>query len=239
MIDNLLSEDKIKYSIIIPVLNEEESISDLFLSLKKAMDVLNENYEIIFINDGSTDYTLAYLNELLGAYNQLRIANFSKNRGQGRALEAGFQAARGDVVISMDGDLQNDPQDIPKLIHEIERGFDLVCGWRYERNDAVIKKIKSKIGNFIQRIITRIVLHDMSCTFRAYRRNLLSGISLKNKFYFSFLPYIICKKNKNIKIAEVKIHDHYRRYGSSKYKFLHTTLGTIFDYARIIILRDF
>ncbi len=134
---------EIEYSIVIPVFNEEDYILPLFHSLKEIMDWLDEKYEIIFIDDGSTDYSLSQLNELSKKNNFLRIIHFNINRGQGKAMEEGFHNARGKVIISMDCDLQNDPKDVPKLISKLKEGFDLVCGWRHARSDIFIKKIIS------------------------------------------------------------------------------------------------
>lgn len=223
-----------KYSVIIPVFNERDSVEPLFNSLREIMSSLGEDYEIIFINDGSTDDTLTALNELLEANPQLRIISFDENRGQGKVIEEGFRKAKGEVIITMDGDLQNDPKDIPKLISKIDEGFDFVCGWRHTRKDSLIKKIKSKLGNFFQRRITKMSLHDMSCTFRAYRKGIISDITFQTKYDFSLLPYIISQKHK-INIAEVKIKHNPRKFGKTKYKLLECIVGTVYSYVRIIL----
>jgi len=228
--------DKIRYSIIIPVFNEQDSIGSLFHCLKKVMDEEKENYEIVFINDGSQDNTLEVLKELSEGDKNIRVINFVINRGQGKAMEEGFRNAKGEIIFSMDGDLQNDPIDIPKLMHEINKGFDLVCGWRYSRGDRIIKKVKSKIGNFFQRKITGLNIHDISCTMRAYRKDIIKDISLEGKFDFSLLPCIISKKKK-IKITEIKISDNYRKFGKTKYSSLPTILGTIYDYIKLFLAK--
>ncbi len=236
MVNDLISEE-IKYSVVTPVFNEEESIIPLFYSLKKTMDSLKDRYEIIFINDGSIDSTVGRLNTILKKNNHVRIINFAVNRGQGKAIEEGFRNVKGKIIITLDGDLQNDPTDIPRLISKVNQGFDLVCGWRYARCDTLIKKVKSKIGNFLQRRITHINLHDISCTMRAYRKEIIVGITFKGKYDFSILPYIISKKTK-IKMTEVKIEDNYRKFGKTKYKYLSTMLGTIYDYLRLFFTED-
>ncbi|MBU1006555.1 MAG: glycosyltransferase family 2 protein [Candidatus Omnitrophica bacterium] len=225
---------KIKYSLIIPFFNEEHSVEPLFDSLKKVMNGFKEDYEVIFINDGSRDNTLSLLECLSRSNDFVRVISFDTNRGQGKAIEEGFRNVRGDVVITMDGDLQNDPVDIPMLTHKIDQGFDLVCGWRYLRNDTVIKKIKSKIGNFFQRKITGLNIHDISCTMRAYRREIIKEVVFYGEFEFSVLPYII-SRDKNIKITEVKVKDNYRKFGKSKYRTLRTIFGTMYDYIRLIV----
>lgn len=223
-----------KYSVVIPVFNERDSLYPLFNSLKETMDSLGERYEVIFINDGSTDDTLNRLNALKETNPQLKVINFAKNRGQGKAIEEGFCNVKGDIIITIDGDLQNDPRDIPKLIAKINEGFNLVCGWRYIRKENLLKKAKSRLGNFLQGRITQLNLHDMSCTFRAYSREIINGITFKRKYDFSLLPYIIFQRHK-VKIAEVKIEHNYRKSGKTKYKLLETIVGTIYSYLKIIL----
>ncbi len=233
--ETALLAKEMQYSIIIPVFNEEDSILPLFHTLKEIMDCLGERYEVIFIDDGSTDYSLKQLNELSKKNDFLRIMHFNINRGQGKAMEEGFHNAKGRVIISMDSDLQNDPKDIPKLISELNKGYDLVCGWRHARSDAFMKKIKSRIGNFLQRKITGLNLHDMSCTMRAYKKEVIAGITLQEKFDFSILPYII-SQTKNIKITEVKINHQYRKFGKTKYKCFNTIFGTVFCFIKLFYI---
>lgn len=217
--ETALLAEGIQYSIVIPVFNEEDSILPLFHSLKEVMGCLGEKYEVIFIDDGSTDSSLGQLNELSLKNDFLRIVHFNINKGQGKAMEEGFHNAKGKVIISMDGDLQNDPEDIPKLISKLKEGFDFVCGWRYARSDIFIKKIKSRVGNLLQRKITGLNLHDISCTMRAYKKEAITGIVFQEKFDFSILPYIIAQ-TKNIKMAEIKIRSYYRKFGKQNINVL-------------------
>jgi glycosyltransferase involved in cell wall biosynthesis len=227
---------EINYSIIVPVFNEEDSVLPLFYSLKEIMDGLGEKYEIIFVDDGSTDSTLKRLNDLSMLYNNtLRVIHFNFNKGQGKAMEEGFRNAEGKIIISMDGDLQNDPKDIPELIFKIKKGFDLVCGWRHVRCDTFIKKIKSKLGNYLQRKIIGLSLHDISCTMRAYRKEAIASITFQEKFSFSMLPYII-SQTKNIKMTEVKICHHHRKLGKTKYKCFNTIFGTVFCFVKLFCI---
>lgn len=226
--------EEIKYSVIIPVYNEQDAIPLLHSRLKQVMDGLRGKYEVIFIDDGSSDSSRIRLNELSKAHDNIRIIHFDSNRGQGKAIEVGFRNAKGRIIITMDGDLQNDPSDIPNLLAKINMGFDVVCGWRAKRSDTLIKKIKSKIGNFLQRKITHLSLHDMSCTLRVYRKEMVVGITFKGKFDFSMLPYIISKRKK-AKITEVKVEDNCRKFGKTKYKSFHTIFGTIYDYIRLVL----
>lgn len=198
------------------------------------MDGLKDEYEIIFINDGSKDSTLERLNALSSKNKSLHIINLPVNKGRGKALEEGFRNAKGEIIITLDGDLQNDPADIPKLISTINLGFDLVCGWRFRRYDTMIKIIKSKIGNFLQRAITHIDIHDISCSMRAYRKEAITCIHFQTKYDFTLLPYIISKKPK-VKITEVKIRDNRRRFGKTKYKHLPTIIGTVYAYLKLLL----
>jgi len=224
--------EQIEYSIVIAVFNEEDSVSPLFYSLKEIMDGLRDGYEIIFIDDGSTDSTLKRLNELSISHNSLRVIHFNSNRGQGKAMEEGFRNVKGKIIISMDGDLQNNPEDILKLIFEIKNGFDLVCGWRYIRRDTFVKRIKSRIGNYLQRKITGLNLHDIGCAMRAYKKEIVDGLTFRGRFDHSILPCIV-SKTKNIKITEVKISDTRRKFGKTKYGHLSTISGTVFDFIRL------
>jgi glycosyltransferase involved in cell wall biosynthesis len=221
-------------SIIVPAFNEESAVFPLAETIVRVMDSVNAPYELIFVDDGSTDTTYTRLQELSKLYQAIRVIRFNINQGQGKALEEGFRRAKGKIIITMDGDLQDAPVDIPRFIQEINNGYDLVCGWRHDRHDSAAKKIKSRIGNFLQRLITRVKLHDMSCTFRAYRSQITQGIVFSDWYAFCLLPYILLKKNREIKIAEVKITHHPRESGVSKYRFLHVLYGTIFAYLRLL-----
>lgn len=226
---------KFATSIIVPIFDEEDSILLFYHLLKESMDSLVGKYEIIFINDGSTDSSLERMKVLSKDDLNIRIIHFEQNKGQGKALEEGFCEAKGEIIVTIDGDLQSDPADIPRLIAQIHAGFDVACGWRVKRSDTFFKKMKSKIGNSLQRIITHLPLHDISCTFRAYRREVVSGLHFKGQFDFSMLPFIISRKKK-VKITEVMVKDSYRRFGKTKYKTLPTIIGTIKDYIRLVFL---
>lgn len=224
----------IKYSIIIPVFNEQDAVILLCNSLIKVMERLDNKYEIIFINDGSTDNTSMQLEKMEADNPLLSVINFHKNMGQGKALEEGFRYAKGEIIITMDGDLQNDPEDIPLLISKIEAGFDLVCGWRHPRKDSLIKTVKSQLGNFLQKKITKLNLHDISCTVRAYRKEIVKDIVFRNKHDFTLLPYLISKKHK-IKIAEIAIRHHKRKLNKPKYGLLTSAYEAIYSYLKLIL----
>ncbi len=227
---------KFATSVIVPIFNEEDSILPFYHLVKKSMEGLPGKYEIIFIDDGSTDSSLEKMKALSKHDVNIRIIHFEQNRGQGKALEEGFSEAKGEVLVTIDGDLQSDPLDIPRLIAQIYAGFDMVCGWRAKRSDTIFKKMKSKIGNSLQRMITHLPLHDISCTFRAYRREVISGLHFKGRFDFSMIPYIIFLKKK-ARITEVMVKDNYRKFGETKYRTLPTIIGTVRDYIRLVFFR--
>ena len=203
------------YSIVIPVCNEEESIGPLHESIKKVMSSLGGKHEIIFINDGSTDETLQGLRDMEKNDPSLFVVSFGKNLGQTAALKVGFQMAKGKVVISMDGDLQNDPEDIPKLLEKLNEGYDAVCGWRRKRFDSPWKKYVSKFANITQRAIFKSNLHDISCTLRVYKNECVKDIDLSKAGMHRFIPYLLLEKGR--KLSEVESHHHPRSYGKSKH----------------------
>ena len=210
-----MHKDKDKISVIIPVYNESESINFLIDEIKDVMFLNNLNYEIIVVNDGSRDSTYSVLKDLSSKFEELIVINLRKNYGQTAALAAGFDNASGQIVIALDGDLQNDPNDIPKLINEINNGYDLVCGWRFNRKDKLLdRRIPSKIANKIIGLVTGIYLHDYGCSLKAFRKELIEDIKLYGELH-RFIP--VLADNEGAKIKEVKVNHRSRQYGSSKY----------------------
>lgn len=202
-------------SVVIPFYNEEENIEPLYVQLSSVLSGLNRDFEIIFIDDGSTDDTFLNMLKVREKDNRVKIIKFRKNFGQSAALKAGFDHAKGNVVISMDGDLQNDPDDIPVLLDKIENeDHDVVCGWRADRNDPFSKKMLSKIANFIRRNITSEVIHDSGCTFRAYKNECVKDLELYGETH-RYIPAMLLWKG--YKICEVKVKHHQRKYGTTKY----------------------
>jgi len=222
------------YSVVIPFFNEEMSVRPLYDSLRQAMDKLKGEYEFVFVNDGSTDGTLRILEELARHDNRVTIVSSADRRGQTASLKAGFEKASGDIVISMDGDLQNDPYDIPRLIAELKKGYDFVCGWRYLRRDPLSKKIASWFGNLVQNITFNSHLHDISCTLRAYKRNAIRALPLKRRGAHRFIPYLLMMKQK--KASEVKVNHRARPYGKTKYGFSRS-FRVLFDYFSLLFNR--
>ncbi len=202
-------------SIIIPVFNESESIAYLLEEVKSVMEVNELNYELIVVNDGSQDNTDAVLVELTKNIKELLVISLRKNYGQTAAMAAGFDISRGDIVITLDGDLQNDPNDIPKLISEINTGYDLICGWRFNRKDKLInRRIPSKIANKLIAKVTGLKLHDYGCSLKAFTKEIIDDVKLYGELH-RFLPILASIEGARIK--EVKVNHRSRKYGSSKY----------------------
>lgn len=202
-----------KYSVIIPVHDEVLNISPLYISLKDTLLRLQESYEIIFVDDGSRDGSFDALNQL-PADHDIIIISLSRWYGQSIALQAGFDHAAGEILITVDGDRQFDPEDIPRLLEKMEEGYDMVYGWRYQRKDSVSKKIQSKIANLLQRLATSVRIHDVGCSLRVFKRMATEKIHLsegKHRFFAALaLKY-------GMRITEVKVSHFPRQAGVSKY----------------------
>ena len=224
----------VEYSIIAPFFNEEESVKPLYEMTKRVMDSLGSPYEFIFINDGSTDKTTHVLIEIASEDEKLILIDSKIRRGQTASLKAGFEKARGNIVISMDGDMQNDPNDIPKLISELKKGYDFVCGWRYLRKDPISKKIASRFGNLVQKRTFKDYFHDISCTLRAYKRETVKELPLKRNGAHRFIPYLLIIKGK--KGSEVKVNHFPRRYGKTKYGFTRS-FKVAYDFLTLLLNR--
>ncbi|MCZ7382074.1 MAG: glycosyltransferase family 2 protein [Candidatus Methanoperedens sp.] len=203
-------------SVVIPAYNEQENIPHLVKSLEPVMEKLSREYEIVFIDDGSTDNTFDALKEARKNNSRIKIIKFRKNFGQTAALAAGFAHAKGDVIITMDSDLQNDPGDIPKLIEKLNENYDVVCGWRAERKDSIFKKLFSKFANGLRRKITGENIHDSGCTLRAYKKEAVVDLDLYGEMH-RYIPALLSWKG--YKIGEVIVQHHARRFGKTKYSW--------------------
>lgn len=223
----------VKYSIIIPVYNEEGSVIILCAEIKKIMDkIADNNYEIIFIDDGSTDDSLSNLKKILPDIQELVILSLNKNYGQSLALQAGIDIASGEIIITLDGDLQNDPKDIPQLLEKMDEGYDVVCGWQKDKYTQWPKAYASLIANYLRRIIFHEKIHDVGCMFRAYTKNSLKDILLDGCKH-RFLTALLAKKGR--RIGEVEIKSHPRLFGISKYGILDRTFSSILQMFRIFL----
>lgn len=226
-------------SIIVPLYNEAESIAQLYEEIIKAMASLKESFEIIFIDDGSTDNTF---NMLQNIYKKAKEAgvnvvciHFEYNIGKSVGLQAGFREAKGNIIITMDGDLQDIPYEIPKFINKINEGYDLVSGWRFKRYDSLGKIIASKIFNAVSFWLTGVKVHDSNCCFKVYHREVIEKLDLYGDLY-RFIP--ILAFHKGFKISEIKINHRPRIYGKSKYGFRRFWQG-FFDLITVIFLIKF
>ncbi|MCE9616325.1 MAG: glycosyltransferase family 2 protein [Lentisphaerae bacterium] len=202
-------------SIVVPVYNERESVEVLCTQVHAALDKLGRPYEVILVDDGSTDGTWETLTTLSAKYPHLRLIRFRGNFGQTAAMSAGFHAARGDVVITLDADLQNDPADIPLLLAKMGEGFDVVSGWRKDRQDPFInRRLPSMLANGLISCITGVSLHDYGCTLKAYRRSVIQDVHLYGEMH-RFIPALCSWVGATV--GEVPVNHRARQFGKSKY----------------------
>lgn len=202
-------------SILIPVLDEEDSIEPLHASLVEVLDGLGHDYEVIFVNDGSSDGSPDILDRLAEGDSRVRVLHMRRNYGQTAAIMAAIRSSRGDVLIPMDGDQQNDPIDIPRLLDKLDEGYDVVSGWRKEREDkAITRRIPSKVANWLISRIFRVPLHDYGCTLKAYRRDVIENVRLYGEMH-RFIP--IYAYWEGARVAEIQVTHHARKHGASKY----------------------
>ena len=210
-------------SVIIPVYNEDENILPLFDELNTVLPALHRTYEILFVDDGSTDATFSRLLALHERDRAVRIVRFRRNFGQSAAMKAGFDHARGRIIVTMDADLQNDPHDIPALLDRLEQeDYDVVCGWRHTRNDSLSKKTSSRIANRFRTLLTGESVHDSGCTLRAYTRESVAGIELYGELH-RYIPALLLWKG--YRVGEIETNHRERRFGRTKYSWQRLTKG--------------
>ena len=202
-------------SVIVPLYNEEDNLELLYHAITNVLVALRIEYEMVFVDDGSRDSTFVRAVELARADSRLRVIKFRRNYGQTPAMVAGIEHAKGDTLITMDGDLQNDPSDIPIFLGKLNEGYDIVVGWRHNRQDKLItRKIPSRIANWLIGKITGVPIKDNGCSLKAYRANVIQSIPLYSEMH-RFIPAMASIAG--TRIAEVKVSHHARRYGKSKY----------------------
>jgi glycosyltransferase involved in cell wall biosynthesis len=202
-------------SVVVPLYNEQDSVELLYRAIADAISDALPDYEIIFVDDGSSDDTFHLAKQLAAEDPRLRVLKFRRNYGQTPAMAAGIDHARGDIIVTMDGDLQNDPQDIPNLVAKINEGFDIVVGWRFNRKDKLItRKIPSKMANWLIGKVTGVPIKDNGCSLKAYRANTIKNIPLYNEMH-RFIPAMASIAGP--RLAEMKVRHHSRQFGESKY----------------------
>ena len=210
-----IKTNRIVVSVVIPVYNEEESVLPLYQGVCRACELLREPYEVIFVDDGSRDKTFDILKGVYEHDTRVKVLSFRKNSGQTAAMAAGFEYARGDLIVSMDGDLQNDPVDIPRLLSKLREGFDVVCGWRKSRQDKFwTRRLPSAVANWIIGRVTGVRIHDNGCSLKAYRASVIKSIALYGEMH-RFIPAMATLAG--ARIAEIVVNHHPRRFGKSKY----------------------
>ena len=211
------NESRIDISIVVPTFNEEDNVVLLYEELTEVLHDQGKDYEIIFVDDGSTDETFGRLRDVHERDAHLKVVKLRKNFGQSAAMTAGFDHARGDIILTSDADLQNDPHDIPKLVKELEdNGYDCVSGWRWDRKDSLPKRIFSKFSNWLRRQLTDEAIHDSGCTLKAYKRECLHDLELFGEMH-RYIPALLSLKG--YKIGEVKVAHRPRTRGKTKYNW--------------------
>jgi glycosyltransferase involved in cell wall biosynthesis len=207
-------DEQIDLSIVVPVHDEEDNVEPLYEALSTALNALGRSYEIIVVDDGSRDDTYQRLVRLADADDAFRLIKLRRNFGQTAAMAAGFDHAVGEIVIPMDGDLQNDPTDIPRLLEKLEEGYDVVSGWRKDRQDSAVRRLPSRIANWLIGRVTGVRLHDYGCTLKAYRADVIAETRLYGEMH-RFLPALAAQTG--ARIAEIPVRHHPRVAGKSKY----------------------
>ncbi len=223
-------------SVVVPLYNEEASLPQLVKQLLAALHPIGRSFELILVDDGSRDRTPELLRELAGSVPELVAVLLRRNYGQTAAMAAGFDASRGSVIVTLDGDLQNDPSDIPLLLATLEEGYDLVSGWRHQRRDAAVSRLlPSFLANRLIARVTGVRLHDYGCSLKAYRREVLGDLNLYGELH-RFLPALAYIEG--ARIGEVRVNHHPRRYGRSKYG-IDRTFRVLMDLLTVWFMKRF
>ena len=201
-------------SVVVPLLNEEHTLEALYREIADALEPLGHEFEVVFVDDGSTDGSLSVLTRLHDEAANIVVLHLRRNFGKAAALQAGFLEARGDVVVTMDADLQDDPGEIPKLLAKLDEGFDLVSGWKTRRNDPFARRLFSRIFNWTTGVISGVRLHDVNCGLKAYRADVLHGMRIYGELH-RFIPVLAAYRG--YRIAEIPVNHRPRQHGSSRY----------------------
>ena len=216
--------ESIDLSVVVPLYNEEPNLMPLYHELRAALDKLDLAHEIIFVNDGSTDGSSAVLETLCGTDESVAVVEFRRNFGKAMALSAGFSEARGDIVITLDADLQDNPVEIPRFVERIREGYDLVSGWKFERRDPISKTLPSKVFNAVVARSTGLALHDFNCGFKAYSRPLVDNLNIYGELH-RYIPALAF--GDGFKVTELAVDHRPRLHGKSKYGWERFTRGML------------
>jgi len=230
------SEDNaIAFSVVIPLYNEEQSLEELHRRLTDTLATLSDRFEIIFVDDGSIDNSFAVIKKLHQRDSRVKAVRFRRNFGKSTALSAGFKKARGKIIVTLDADLQDLPEEIPSLLNKLEQGYDLVSGWKKKRKDSLIRKIASRLFNRVTSFFTGVKLHDFNCGLKCYRRELVDELVLYGELH-RYIPAIA--NWKGFRVGEVKVGHHPRMHGVSKFGSERYLRG-LFDLLTVIMLTKY
>ena len=233
---DVITRPELGVSVVIPVYNEEGNIDRLYQELTAALEDIGRDFEVVAINDGSSDRTYDMLNDVQAKDARWHIIHFRRNFGQTAAMAAGFDAARGEVVITIDADLQNDPRDIQRILDKFAEGYDIVSGWRQDRKEPLfLRRVPSMIANRLISRATGIRLHDYGCTLKAYHFDVAKGVQLYGELH-RFIPALASQMG--VRVAEIPVKDRARKWGSSKYGFSRT-FKVILDLIAVIFLLSY
>jgi glycosyltransferase involved in cell wall biosynthesis len=232
------SPQELAVSVVVPVMNEEQSVRPLFDKLLARLNALGQSYEVIFVDDGSTDNTFKELKSLHAEHpGTVRVIRFRRNFGKTPALVAGFSRCRGEIIFTMDGDLQDDPEEIPRFLEKLDEGYDLVSGWKYPRLDPITKTFPSRVFNGLVSTMTGVHLHDINNGFKAYRREVIEDSHLK--LYGEFHRFVpVMAQWRGFRVTEIKVRHHPRKYGVSKFGAKRFGRGLI-DLLNVLFLTTF
>jgi glycosyltransferase involved in cell wall biosynthesis len=201
-------------SVVVPLLNEESSLEELYAEIASALEASDEPFEVVFVDDGSTDGSASVLSRLHDEHSNVVLVRLRRNFGKAAALQAGFLEARGEVIVTIDADLQDEPAEIPRLLAKLDEGFDLVSGWKTRRNDPFLRRLFSRIFNWANAVISGVKLHDVNCGLKAYRAEVVQGMRLYGELH-RFIPVLAAYQG--YRVAEIPVNHRARQHGRSRY----------------------
>lgn len=226
------ADNTVWLSVVVPLFNEADSLPELYVALDGALSLYPGRYELIFVDDGSSDGSFEVLKTLRSKDDRVKVVQLRGNQGKATALAVGFREARAEIIITLDADLQDDPKEIPKFLAKLDEGYDLVSGWKVHRQDPWTRRFLSAIFNRVTGVITGLRIHDMNCGFKAYRRAAISELKLHGELH-RFIPALASWRG--FRVAEIEVEHHPRRFGRSRYGLERIPWG-FFDLLTVIML---